>query len=169
MSDGHGHVVPRADGAKAKCGGPLLCGVCAREFAETYLDNARPDCNEGASRKALAYNSEQTAPSTGEEVWPLVIRDVGAFRLRTDPAIVDALEADMRERCEAGRRLHGKPLRVGDGRDALLDAYAEALDLVGYLRQEMETPGGMRVDQMYWAAMKVTAGLREIITARPAR
>lgn len=30
-STGHGHVTPRADGAKARCGGPTLCLVCARE------------------------------------------------------------------------------------------------------------------------------------------
>ena len=30
---GHGHVRPRPDGAKAGCGGPGLCKVCAREQA----------------------------------------------------------------------------------------------------------------------------------------
>jgi hypothetical protein len=33
MDGGHGHVVPRADGAKARCGGPAICGECARELA----------------------------------------------------------------------------------------------------------------------------------------
>jgi predicted NBD/HSP70 family sugar kinase len=31
--DGHGHVTPRPDGAKARCGGPALCSTCAREAA----------------------------------------------------------------------------------------------------------------------------------------
>lgn len=31
---GHGHVRPRADGAKARCGGPAICAKCARELAE---------------------------------------------------------------------------------------------------------------------------------------
>lgn len=30
----HGHVVPRPDGAKARCGGPALCPECAREAAQ---------------------------------------------------------------------------------------------------------------------------------------
>lgn len=30
---GHGHVIPRPDGVKARCGGPALCGVCAKELA----------------------------------------------------------------------------------------------------------------------------------------
>ena len=33
MTGGHGHVVPRADGAKARCGGPGLCPACSREAA----------------------------------------------------------------------------------------------------------------------------------------
>lgn len=36
-SQGHGHVVPRPDGARARCGGPGICGVCrdeARELAD---------------------------------------------------------------------------------------------------------------------------------------
>lgn len=28
---GHGHVRPRADGVKARCGGPGLCDICSRE------------------------------------------------------------------------------------------------------------------------------------------
>jgi len=32
---GHGHVTPNADGVKARCGGPHLCGDCARELMET--------------------------------------------------------------------------------------------------------------------------------------
>lgn len=30
---GHGHVRPRVDGVKARCGGPALCAECAREQA----------------------------------------------------------------------------------------------------------------------------------------
>jgi hypothetical protein len=31
---GHGHVRPRPDGIKARCGGPALCSTCAREAAQ---------------------------------------------------------------------------------------------------------------------------------------
>jgi hypothetical protein len=30
--NGHGHVVPRADGALARCGGPAICRICAEEL-----------------------------------------------------------------------------------------------------------------------------------------
>jgi len=33
-NSGHGHVWQRPDGAKAPCGGPLSCGVCASEIFE---------------------------------------------------------------------------------------------------------------------------------------
>lgn len=33
MVGGHGHVVPRPDGAKARCGGPAMCAVCASELS----------------------------------------------------------------------------------------------------------------------------------------
>jgi hypothetical protein len=31
--NGHGHVIPNADGTKARCGGPGLCGECSSELA----------------------------------------------------------------------------------------------------------------------------------------
>lgn len=33
MNTGHGHVTPREDGMKARCGGPALCAECSRELA----------------------------------------------------------------------------------------------------------------------------------------
>lgn len=53
INAGHGHVRPRPDGMKARCGGPRMCSVCARESAAlvpnggcacTSLDRA--DCRE---------------------------------------------------------------------------------------------------------------------------
>lgn len=58
-------------------------------------------------------------PTTGADIWELVI-------------------ADMHARNDFGTRKYGMPLRADDGRDHLVDAYQEALDLVVYLRQEIE-------------------------------
>lgn len=30
---GHGHVIPRPDGQRARCGGPGICAICSREAA----------------------------------------------------------------------------------------------------------------------------------------
>jgi len=45
---------------------------------------------------------------------------------------------DMRQRDNEGRAKYGTPLQASNGRDALVDAYQEVLDLAVYLRQEIE-------------------------------
>lgn len=50
------------------------------------------------------------------EIWPIVIREMDA-------------------RDQLGRERYGVPLTANNGRDALWDAYEEALDLCAYLRQ----------------------------------
>lgn len=40
---GHGHVFPRPDGVKARCGGPAICKVCALDAARA----AAPRAGEG--------------------------------------------------------------------------------------------------------------------------
>jgi hypothetical protein len=55
-------------------------------------------------------------PNRSRPVWELVIED-------------------MHERDRLGRQRYGTPLQAGNGRDALVDAYQEALDLAVYLRQ----------------------------------
>jgi hypothetical protein len=66
-------------------------------------------------------NREQPPPlpNKGAPVWELVI-------------------ADMMQRDHVGRQRYGMPLQANNGRDALVDAYQEALDLVVYLRQVIE-------------------------------
>lgn len=51
------------------------------------------------------------------------------------PAVWDLVIADMEARDLVGRGRYGTPLQPYNGRDALVDAYQEALDLVVYLRQ----------------------------------
>lgn len=58
-------------------------------------------------------------PNSNQKVWDLVIQD-------------------MRERDELGTARYGTPLQTNNGRDHLVDAYQEALDLVVYLRAEIE-------------------------------
>lgn len=66
-------------------------------------------------------NVDQPLPTRNEStpIWGLVI-------------------ADMHERDWIGRERYGTALQAYNGRDALVDAYQEALDLVVYLRQAIE-------------------------------
>lgn len=52
--------------------------------------------------------------------------------------ILDLVMSDMTERARYGREKYGTMLRAHNGRDALVDAYQEAMDLVMYLRQAIE-------------------------------
>lgn len=56
----------------------------------------------------------------------------------TRPSTWDLVIADMRERNQTGIRKYGTPLQPFNGRDNLIDAYQEALDLAVYLRNEIE-------------------------------
>ena len=64
-----------------------------------------------------------------------------------DPALSDSrpiwdlVVEDMQERDRTGRKKYGTPLQAGNGRDPLIDAYQEALDLCVYLRQAIEERG----------------------------
>lgn len=66
---------------------------------------------------AEAFREEQPDPQPNEHppAWELVL-------------------ADMHERDRIGRRKYRTPLQPHNGRDALRDAYEEALDLAVYLR-----------------------------------
>lgn len=55
----------------------------------------------------------------------------------TGPAIFDLIMKDIEERKATGIKTYGEALRAFNGRDPLIDAYQEALDLAVYLRQEL--------------------------------
>lgn len=54
---GHGHVFPRPDGVRARCGGPAICHVCA-------VDLARKNIGERVNQS----QSEQGSKTVSEHV-----------------------------------------------------------------------------------------------------
>lgn len=61
------------------------------------------------------------------------------------PDIVELVKNDLELRAVIGKRKYGERLKPNNGRDALVDAYQESLDLCVYLRQvivEREEIGG---------------------------
>jgi hypothetical protein len=81
------------------------------------------DLTKGERSPALL--AQPDPKSDAADVWPLVIRD-------------------MQDRDHLGKVKYGIPLRMHNGRDALVDAYQEVLDLSVYLRQEIEERGFLR-------------------------
>ena len=53
------------------------------------------------------------------------------------PSIQSLVREDLEERERLGVARYGTPLHAPTGRDALVDAYQEALDLCCYLRQRL--------------------------------
>jgi len=70
------------------------------------------------SLDSVATKRQPPPSGDGEDVTELVLRDLA-------------------ERKAAGVRKYGVPLRTFNGRDALVDAYQESLDLTVYLRQRV--------------------------------
>lgn len=67
--------------------------------------------------------------------------------------VTDAVIADLKERTEFGTRKYGRPLETHNGRDALLDAYQEAVDLALYLKQAvLEGKPNKYIAGIEWAA-----------------
>jgi len=52
--------------------------------------------------------------------------------------ILGMVLADLTNRALEGKEKYGEPLKAHNGRNALWDAYQEALDLAMYLRQAIE-------------------------------
>lgn len=83
---------------------------------ETWLQKHETELLAGKVPPASAH-AEQPAPTQNDlpAIWPVVIMD-------------------MANRDQVGRARYGVPLQPHNGRDALRDAYEEALDLCAYLR-----------------------------------
>ena len=63
---------------------------------------------------------QQPPPKAGEEI------------------VLNLVVKDLQDRAEVGLKKYGTYLKTQNGRDALMDAYQEALDLAMYLRQAIE-------------------------------
>lgn len=103
------------------------CDRCGRRaIGDAYPGTECPKCGgKGVFRFIeLIPVKDQPPPKPGTgDVWRLVINE-------------------MKERRLLGIERYGVPLQVGNGRDALVDAYQESLDLAVYLRQAIAERDG---------------------------
>lgn len=72
------------------------------------------------------------------EKMPVLPTKQPAPKVNDSRPIWEMVIEDMKQRDLEGRKRYGVPLQAGNGRDALQDAYEEALDLAVYLRQAIE-------------------------------
>jgi hypothetical protein len=73
-------------------------------------------------------------PNGNPHIADLVIQDLD----KRSEKVADLVSQDIQEKKQMGIEKYGVPLQAGNGRNALVDAYQEALDLSQYLRQEIE-------------------------------
>jgi hypothetical protein len=119
-------------------------------------------------------------------VWDLVVQDLErdvahhlpnwATKPWDVPEVVALVLTDARARDAQGRERYGVPLQAGNGRDALVDAYQEALDLAVYLRQAIEEmvtastpPQQQYIVLLYQNALRTVRHLRWVLIARDGR
>ena len=95
-------------------------GVWNNLFKTTYLGikMSLPMCKCGTGKIDNVLNNPEPPPIKNNH-----------------PAVWDLVLADMKERDEIGKQKYDTRLQPFNGRDPLVDAYQEALDLVVYLRQ----------------------------------
>lgn len=87
-------------------------------------------------------------PTAGQvRVYDLVVNDVTNAQLREDLA----------ERMAMGMAKYGTPLMTFNGRDPLIDAYQEVIDLVMYLRQALAEGGTVGFE--YGKAVEIALSL----------
>lgn len=98
MIDAHGHVIPRPDGYKAKCGGPAMCRYCQQE-----LDALRTKANAVPDYERIVAPASEHRPS------PEWYRAKIAETLDDDFSIGPSMQAPAGkmsndELCDFGRR-----------------------------------------------------------------
>ncbi len=118
-------------------------------------------------RTNMTIEQPAPVPNGSAPVWEMVIADIAPDM---DAKLKEALVADMRARDALGRQRYGTPLQSNNGRDALRDAYEEALDCTVYLKAAIEgdSPREMAEDLRvaYKQQLRATAQLRSLITCR---
>jgi hypothetical protein len=113
-----------------------------------------------------SYSDAEPPPHAGKvDVWPLVIEDVKD--ICWPASLRNRFIAEARHRNENGIVKYGTPLQSHNGRNPLVDAFQEAMDLTVYLRQAIEegSPSGTA----YAMAREVAACiLEQLISAEHA-
>jgi hypothetical protein len=126
---------------------------------------------------SIAVDQQQTPqnPPQGVPTWDLVRMDLDARRRRQErpTPVLDAVYEEAGERDRMGREKYGVPLMTNNGRDSLVDAYQESMDLAVYLRNFAAEAGSFPSDitprQLYDDAVFLMLRLRALIFKRDGR
>lgn len=121
-------------------------------------------------KRDLVNDQHMPNPNEHPACWDLVIADVG--RMNVGVHVLAATQKDMQDRDAVGFKRYNTRLQPYNGRDSLVDAYQEALDLCVYLRTvlyEFQDTGASNrdeVQEVYDAALLNAVSIRSILSAR---
>lgn len=83
------------------------------------------------------------------------------------PGMESNVVQDLEARKKMGLEKYGTVLQAFNGRDAIMDAYQETLDLTAYLKQAIiENPGDLSLPTIYSRVLEVALFLRRRIESR---
>jgi hypothetical protein len=124
--------------------------IFAKEFERTRQDKPKckatgphhgDPCNGGRIQSPNAQFTQDCPACKGIGLPPTVTNAAGGKQLDPKPGSGDmwvSVLCDMLARRQLGIERYGTVVQANNGRDALQDAYDEALDLAVYLRQAIE-------------------------------
>ena len=67
---GHGHVYPREDGVKARCGGPGICNECALDQAQKQSVEQLEKCSICGASEGTIHQSERCLETAKMATYP---------------------------------------------------------------------------------------------------
>lgn len=117
-----------------------LMAIGGLKRLEVERDNVNPtkiykDWHE-SQREAKDTGRDKSAPKVATDLTP-DLANKQEVKMQKNKPVVAQVMIDLTERMEMGIKTYGEALRANNGRDALQDAYEEALDLACYLKQAM--------------------------------
>lgn len=120
-------------------------------------------------------NDPEPPPVKNEhpELWPMLIAELSEMEKIAGTIggiVINAVIEDAKERHSQGVKKYGVALQPFNGRDALKDAYQEALDMLAYTRQvsfEADTDAKRHeADEMMSIALNSVLAYRAVIYTR---
>lgn len=127
------------------------------------VDVRREEIRQKAAQASPLATQRQPKPrGTGQEIYPLVWRDLEALA----GSMAGGPIADVAARVDYGIAIYGEPLRSNNGRDAVADALQEAVDAPVYIRQ-LISEGRTDLWPTYGAALYVLVQMSLVARGRP--
>jgi hypothetical protein len=135
---GHGHVHPRPDGMKARCGGPGLCSECSKDFAREHLQP--PDPRDAKIAELWVTLEQERTRAELAEARLAKQTDYSCVLQRVVEALANGRPLPPKELSPHVIELAEKVAQRAEAAEAKLEAKDEELDLLRRVIQRAKIP-----------------------------